>query len=223
MAAALLAREFAKQVFKNRLKRAAAETAGATALAAGAAGVGEALVDKPKAKTEAKPVAKTETKPETKSKREAPVMGSSKNINVGTGRGTSTPEKGTGAYTPKAAAKPSTSKSDTSSTPTASGRSRENTSPGGGSSANIDTERYKPKDEPKMGSSENVDTDRIGKGGFEADEDYTPVPKNQPVKFEDETSTPFWNRFKKGGAVKSSASRRGDGCAVRGKTRGKML
>jgi hypothetical protein len=29
--------------------------------------------------------------------------------------------------------------------------------------------------------------------------------------------------FKRGGAVKSSASRRADGCAVRGKTRGKML
>jgi hypothetical protein len=29
--------------------------------------------------------------------------------------------------------------------------------------------------------------------------------------------------FKKGGAVKSSASRRADGCAVRGKTRGKMV
>ena len=29
--------------------------------------------------------------------------------------------------------------------------------------------------------------------------------------------------FKKGGAVKSSASKRADGCAVKGKTRGKMV
>jgi hypothetical protein len=29
--------------------------------------------------------------------------------------------------------------------------------------------------------------------------------------------------FKKGGSVKSSASRRADGCAVRGKTKGRML
>ena len=29
--------------------------------------------------------------------------------------------------------------------------------------------------------------------------------------------------FRKGGAVKSSASRRADGCAVRGKTKGKMV
>lgn len=29
--------------------------------------------------------------------------------------------------------------------------------------------------------------------------------------------------FKKGGAVKSSASKRADGCAIRGKTRGKMV
>jgi hypothetical protein len=29
--------------------------------------------------------------------------------------------------------------------------------------------------------------------------------------------------FRKGGAVKSSASKRADGCAVRGKTRGKMV
>jgi hypothetical protein len=29
--------------------------------------------------------------------------------------------------------------------------------------------------------------------------------------------------FKKGGSVKSSASKRGDGCAVRGKTKGRMV
>jgi hypothetical protein len=29
--------------------------------------------------------------------------------------------------------------------------------------------------------------------------------------------------FKKGGAVKSSASKRADGCAVRGKTKGRMV
>jgi hypothetical protein len=29
--------------------------------------------------------------------------------------------------------------------------------------------------------------------------------------------------YKKGGSVKSSASKRADGCAVRGKTRGKMV
>ena len=30
------------------------------------------------------------------------------------------------------------------------------------------------------------------------------------------------SKYKKGGSVKSSASKRGDGCATKGKTRGKM-
>jgi hypothetical protein len=32
-----------------------------------------------------------------------------------------------------------------------------------------------------------------------------------------------YSGYKKGGSVKSSASRRGDGCAVKGKTKGRMV
>jgi hypothetical protein len=37
------------------------------------------------------------------------------------------------------------------------------------------------------------------------------------------TRTEIGKGFKKGGSVKSSASKRGDGCATKGKTRGKMV
>jgi hypothetical protein len=59
--------------------------------------------------------------------------------------------------------------------------------------------------------------------------------KTDRVQFEDESAKPFWNRFKKGGQVKkktakkasggsvSSASKRGDGCCQRGKTKGRMV
>lgn len=84
--------------------------------------------------------------------------------------------------------------------------------------------------QPVMTSMENVDVDRIGRGGFEAPD----VPER--VRFEDETAKPFYSRFKKGGQVKkkpakkmskggsvSSASKRADGCAQRGKTKGRMV
>lgn len=37
------------------------------------------------------------------------------------------------------------------------------------------------------------------------------------------TRTEMGKGFKKGGSVKSSASKRADGCATKGKTRGKMV
>lgn len=55
----------------------------------------------------------------------------------------------------------------------------------------------------------------------------TPEPltsTNKPgtaTRYENEEATS--ETFKKGGAVKSSASKRGDGCAQRGKTKGRMV
>ena len=45
----------------------------------------------------------------------------------------------------------------------------------------------------------------------------TATPSAQPLGFEAVSG------FKKGGSVKSSASKRADGCAQRGKTRGRMV
>lgn len=47
-----------------------------------------------------------------------------------------------------------------------------------------------------------------------------PIPKKKPVKKAEGGSV---KKMAKGGSVKSSASRRGDGCAQRGKTRGRMI
>jgi hypothetical protein len=40
---------------------------------------------------------------------------------------------------------------------------------------------------------------------------------------EDMSGSGEYSPFKKGGSVKSSASKRADGCAVRGKTKGRMV
>ena len=50
-----------------------------------------------------------------------------------------------------------------------------------------------------------------GGGGGMSPADIEKVPGKRPLK------------FKKGGAVKSSASKRADGCAVKGKTKGRMV
>jgi hypothetical protein len=97
---------------------------------------------------------------------------------------------------------------------------------------------------PVMGSNENIDVSRIGQGGFEA----SPMPMRRGF-FGEEISQEDWDamtqrnkdagfygRFKKGGSVKkkpakkmakggsvSSASKRADGCAQRGKTKGRMV
>jgi len=68
------------------------------------------------------------------------------------------------------------------------------------------------------GSPEYMKTKDVGTASEKA-EVYKP-PKATPS--ETEFKTPKRN-FKKGGSVKSSASKRGDGCATKGKTRGKMV
>lgn len=52
---------------------------------------------------------------------------------------------------------------------------------------------------------------RMVGGGGGAFPDTEKVPGKRPLK------------FKKGGIVKSSASKRGDGCATKGKTKGRMV
>jgi hypothetical protein len=168
-AAALASREFAKRVIQKKLAEAAASGAGAGVLATGAAGVGEALVNKPKAK------------------REESKMGSSKNVDVGTGRGTSS--VGT----------------DSKSFSQAFREARD---------AGDDTFSWK----GKKYTTEMADAKK---------------PAAAPMRetMESETGTTNPSEYKRGGKVKkmatggsvSSASKRADGCAQRGKTRGRMV
>lgn len=169
-AGALASREFAKQVLKRKLAEAAASGAGAGALATGAAGVGEALVNKPKAKTEA-----------VKPTREESKMGSSKNINMGMGRGTTT--FGSDKTFKQAFAEARKAGQDTFSW-----NGKKYTTEMAG--------EKKPSSDVKFESS---------------------VPEMSDYD-EGRTTT-----FKRGGSVKSSASKRADGCAQRGKTRGRMV
>jgi hypothetical protein len=97
---------------------------------------------------------------------------------------------------------------------------------------------------PVMGSSENIDTSKIGRGGFEAEAPRMreglfgeEIPEDVYQEMERKNKEAgFYGRFKKGGSVKkkpvkkyasggsvSSASKRADGCATKGKTRGRMV
>jgi len=87
-------------------------------------------------------------------------------------------------------------------------------------------ETYKMKDDPtseqiskKLGSA---DEDAIAKvkaaGRAEDSESRREENRAKAMKSVNETGS-----FKKGGMIKSSASKRADGCAKRGKTRGKMI
>lgn len=179
------------------------------------------------------------------------VLGSNKNVDVGTGRGTTTynsdktfkqafadaRKAGKGQFTWEGkkytteTAGGTKSKEDFSA---ASGRKRDNVSPGGGSAANIDTGRYTP---PKNNEEDEVNSlgSKIKVESTRVPLEETPATKKQSDKFEDPSSVPFFNRFKKGGKVKKSSSstkkyasggsvsRRGDGCAQRGKTKGRMV
>lgn len=144
------------------------------------------------------------------------VMGSSKNVDVGRGRGTVTPP----------AAKPAP-KATTPPPPPAPKFKTEKVdiSTGG---------EYDTKGAGMAGTPGGAAAERSGKTSYYGDSETPTVsetPSSQSTKFEDESSKPFWSRFKKGGSVKkmagggkvSSASKRADGCAQRGKTRGKVV
>jgi hypothetical protein len=177
-AAALASREFAKQALKRKLAEAAAKGTGAAALGVGAAGVGEALVPKSKAKDEA-----------AKPKREESKMGSSKNADAGTGRGTSTFGSG--------------NKSFKEAFREARNAGQDNFTWNG---KKYSTETAEEKKSAASSESERETTD-----------------------YDFGTTNP--SEYKRGGKVKkmakggsaNSASRRGDGCAQRGKTRGRMV
>ena len=230
-AAALASREFAKQALKRKLAEAAAKGTGAAALGTGAAGVGEGLVPKSKAT----PV--KDAMAQVSKRREAPVMGSMKNVDVGMGRGTVTPPPA------KAAPKINTSKSTTKTGPKfktekvdistggeydTRGAGMAGT-PGGAAAERMGrTTTFGSDDSDDSGAASGT---TMRKGLFGEDisaEDYDAMTRRN------KESTPFYGQFlKKGGKVKayksggsvkaSSASKRGDGCAQRGKTRGKIV
>jgi len=66
--------------------------------------------------------------------------------------------------------------------------------------------------------AKNVLKDRENQKDYEAYQSGKQPPKKTPKKEDKDTV-----KKARGGSVKSSASKRGDGCAMRGKTRGKMV
>lgn len=177
--AALASREFAKQALKRKLAEAAAKGTGAAALGVGAAGVGEALVSKSKAKDEA-----------AKPKREESKMGSSKNADAGTGRGTSTFDSGNKSFN-QAFREARKSGQDTF---TWNGK-KYTTEMAGEKKSAASSEPERETTEYDFGATNPSEFKRGGK-----------------VK-----------KMASGGAVKSSASKRADGCVQRGKTRGRII
>ncbi len=176
-------------------------------------------------------------------KREQPVMGSSKNVSTGTGRGTSTYSKPTPA--PKMPSKSATGPSMTRKpvgepvappSPEAAQTAGIAGLPGGPSGMSEEREAASgrttffgptPEDAVEMA----VEAPRMRKGLFGED-----IPEEEYLEMERKNrEAGFFGRFKKGGSVKkatkkyasggsvSSASKRGDGCATKGKTRGRMV
>jgi hypothetical protein len=175
-------------------------------------------------------------------KREQPVMGSSKNVNAGTGRGTTQfkkdkPKRDTSKNTDGMSTTygPLTTPGDISTAPpmntagiaglpgSPSGMSEEREAASGRTTFFGPT----PEDAVEMAA----EAPRMRKGLFGED-----IPEEEYLEMERKNrEAGFFGRFKKGGSVKkatkkyasggsvSSASKRGDGCATKGKTRGRMV
>jgi len=168
-----------------------------------------------------------------KAKRSQPVMGSDKNVDAGLGRGTvSTPPS---KQAPKRTVKPSVERKPAG----------EYVAPSSPESAQTAGIKGLPGAQSGMSKSEGKTT-YFG----EAPEDAVATAPQmreglfgEPISQEDwdamtarNKQSGFWSQFKKGGAVKkkpvkkhakdgsvSSPSKRGDGCAQRGKTKGRMV
>lgn len=212
----LLSRELGKRMLRKKLMEGAAKGTAAAGLGVGAAGVGEMLTNKPK-------------------KREESQMGSSKNVSAGTGRGTTTfgedkkPQKR--AQKPAIATKPAgeyVAPSSPESAQTAGIAGLAGGPSGMSAEREMETGRT-----TYFGESpeEAVEVARgMRKGLFGED-----IPEEVYQEMERKNrEAGFYGRFKKGGQVKktkkyasggsvSSASKRGDGCAQRGKTKGRMV
>ena len=215
--AALLSRQLAKRQLRKKLTEATAKGTGAAGLAAGAAGLGEL----------ASP---------DKKKREQPVMGSSKNVDAGTGRGTTQFKRD------KPMLKRDTGprfRTEEVNIPTPAPMNTAGVAGLAGSPSGMSEEREAasgrttffgptPEDAVEMA----VEAPRMRKGLFGED-----IPEDEYLEMERKNKEAgFFGRFKKGGSVKkkpakkmasggsvSSASKRGDGCATKGKTRGRMV
>lgn len=214
--AALLSRQLAKRQLRKKLTEATAKGTGAAGLAAGAAGLGGLA------------------SPEKK-KREQPVMGSFKNVDAGTGRGTTQFKQD--KPKPKRDASPRF-RTEEVNIPTSAPMNTAGVAGLAGSPSGMSEEREAasgrttffgptPEDAVEMA----VEAPRMRKGLFGED-----IPEDEYLEMERKNKEAgFYGRFKKGGSVKkatkkyasggsvSSASKRGDGCATKGKTRGRMV
>lgn len=194
--------------------------------------------NKPKATPSSTPV--KDAMAQVSKRREAPVMGSMKNVDAGMGRGTVTPPPAKAApkAAPKAQPKFKTEKVDISTGGEYDTRGAGMAgTPGGAAAERMGrTTTFGSDDSDDSGAASGT---TMRKGLFGEDisaEDYDAMTRRN------KESTPFYGQFlKKGGKVKasakkpakayksggsvkaSSASKRGDGCAQRGKTRGRII
>jgi hypothetical protein len=165
-----------------------------------------------------------------------PVMGSSKNVDVGTGRGTT--NFGPAKTAPKRATKPPVTRNTASEyvappSPESAQTAGIQGLPGGQSGvsqeAGSDYGRTTYFGETPEAATQVAQQMRKGLFGEEiSQEDYDAMTQRNK-------DASFYGRFKKGGQVKkktakkasggsvSSASKRGDGCCQRGKTKGRMV
>lgn len=213
----LLSRELGKRMLRKQLMQAGKLGAGSAALGVGAAGVGELLTNKPK-------------------KREESRMGSDKNVSAGTGRGTTAFSSDKKSNKP--AKRPSTVK-DSMDIPVSPVVETAGVTGLPGSPSGVSAEReaetgrttfFGPTPEDAAAMAEQAP--RMRKGLFGED-----IPEEMYQEMERKNKEAgFYGRFKKGGSVKkkatkkyasggtvSSASKRGDGIAQRGKTRGRLV
>jgi len=93
---------------------------------------------------------------------------------------------------------------------------------------NTKESRYEQMLEPKS-KAPMLNDDLVYRGPMEMDKNGIPRVKHNPnaikewQELERKPSKAGIQLLKKGGSVKSSASKRADGCAIKGKTRGRMV
>lgn len=80
-----------------------------------------------------------------------------------------------------------------------------------------------PTNKPRYPTEEELKRQGYSTAEIEAIMDAYDAKRREEEDKASTTRTEMGKGFKKGGKVKSSASKRADGCAQRGKTRGKMV
>lgn len=218
----LLSRELGKRMLRKKLMEGAAKGTAAAGLGVGAAGVGEMLTNKPK-------------------KREESRMGSDKNIDkerIGKGgfeaaptkKALKKPAKRTYGYIPPTEAELNALSGRPGPTMQLESGTLNPSEFGPAIMGPARAEEVTMDNVPAPIEDRSTPAPRVRRGLFGED-----IPEDVYQEMERKNrEAGFYGRFKKGGQVKktkkyasggsvSSASKRGDGCAQRGKTKGRMV